>query len=61
MNKFILATNPLWVKSVVLADERQLQVTKETSPFLISLETLRFTIQGHDIDFPNYDIILGLD
>ncbi|KAJ9051220.1 hypothetical protein DSO57_1006472 [Entomophthora muscae] len=61
VDKFKLTTNPLGIKSMVLADEHHIAVTRETSPFSIMLENLNSTIQGQDIDFPKFDIVLGLD
>ncbi|KAJ9061848.1 hypothetical protein DSO57_1016611 [Entomophthora muscae] len=61
VDKFKLATNPLWIKNVVLADEHHIAVTKETAPFSVMLENLHSTIQGPIIIFPKFDIILGLD
>ncbi|KAJ9088837.1 hypothetical protein DSO57_1019115 [Entomophthora muscae] len=61
VDKFKLANNPLWIKNVVLADEHHIAVTKETTPFSVMLENLHSTIQGPVIDFPKFDIVLGLD
>ena len=61
VDKFKLATNPLRIKNMVLADEHHIVVTRETAPFSIMLESLHSTIQGPVIDFPRFDIVLGLD
>ncbi|KAJ9052747.1 hypothetical protein DSO57_1031174 [Entomophthora muscae] len=61
IDKFKLTTNPLWIKKVVLADEHNIAVTKETAPFSVMLENLHSTIQGPVIDFPKFEIMLGLD
>ena len=39
-----LATNPLGIKNVVLADKHHIAVTKETAPFSVMLENLHPTI-----------------
>ncbi|KAJ9079106.1 hypothetical protein DSO57_1038980 [Entomophthora muscae] len=36
-------------------------MTRKTAPFSVILENLYSTIQGPVIDFPKFDIVLGLD
>ena len=61
VDKFKISTQPSRTKSVILADEHQIKVTKETEPFSISLENLRSTVSGPVIEFPRFDVVLGLD
>ncbi|KAJ9085769.1 hypothetical protein DSO57_1010779 [Entomophthora muscae] len=61
VNKFKLATNPLQIKNIVLADKHYIAVTWETTPFSISLENLHSTIQGPIINSTRFDVVLGLD
>ncbi|KAJ9071507.1 hypothetical protein DSO57_1036194 [Entomophthora muscae] len=46
---------------MVLADEHHIAVKRETAPFSVMLENLHSTIQGPVINFPKFDIVLGLD
>ncbi|KAJ9049285.1 hypothetical protein DSO57_1026258 [Entomophthora muscae] len=46
---------------MVLADEPHIAVTRKTSPFSVMLDNLHSIIQGPVIDFPKFDIVLGLD
>ncbi|KAJ9083717.1 hypothetical protein DSO57_1031906 [Entomophthora muscae] len=56
-----MTTNSLQIKNVVLADEHHIAMKKETASFSVMLENLHSTIQGPVIDFPKFDIVLGLD
>ncbi|KAJ9053866.1 hypothetical protein DSO57_1020307 [Entomophthora muscae] len=42
-------------------DEHHIAVTRETAPFSVMLKNLHSTIQGPVIEFPKFDIVLGLD
>ena len=44
VDKFKILTQPSHTKSVILAIEHQIKVTKETGPFAITLENLCSTI-----------------